>query len=255
MYVASAEPDRAERLLRAAERLNKGLRKLRFAPPVSHVYNPLEYADAAYAQYVRRYATTSKQVLFFGMNPGPWGMTQTGVPFGEVSHVRDWLGIEAPIRAPARQHPRRPVQGFACARSEVSGARLWGLWRSQYGTPDRFFAWAFITNYCPLVFMEESGRNLTPDKLPRAERAALLPLCDAHLREVVRTLTPAWVVGVGSFAKSRAEAALAELPADEPRPQIGTIPHPSPASPAANRDWAGLALAALDAQGVPRPRA
>lgn len=255
MYVETAHSDRPDQLLLAAQRLNAGLRKLRFAAPVSHVYNPLEYAHAAYAQYVRRYATSSKQVLFFGMNPGPYGMTQTGVPFGEVAHVRDWLGIEAPIDKPKRQHPQRPVLGFACTRSEVSGARLWGLWRSQYGTPERFFAWAFITNYCPLVFMEESGRNLTPDKLPRAERAALLPLCDEHLRAVVRTLTPAWVVGVGAFAKARAEAALAGLDEGEPRPRIGTIPHPSPASPAANRDWAGLALAALDAQGVPRPRA
>jgi single-strand selective monofunctional uracil DNA glycosylase len=238
-------------LLNAAEQLTRALRPLRFASPVSHVYNPLEYAGAAYAAYVRRYATSAKQVLFFGMNPGPWGMTQTGVPFGEVAHVRDWLGIEAPIGKPEREHPARPVSGFACTRSEVSGARLWGLWRAQYQTPERFFAWAFIANYCPLVFMEEGGRNITPDKLPRAERDALLPPCDTHLREVVRVLSPAWVVGVGSFAKARAEQALSQLGAAAPR--IATIPHPSPASPAANRNWAELALAALATQGVPRP--
>jgi single-strand selective monofunctional uracil DNA glycosylase len=255
--------DRPALILQAAERLSRALRGLRFAAPVSHVYNPLEYASAAYAAYVRRYATTPKRVLFFGMNPGPYGMTQTGVPFGEVNHVRDWLGIQAEVGKPKLEHPARPVLGFACTRSEVSGARLWGLWRSQYGTPERFFEWAFVTNYCPLVFMEASGRNLTPDKLPRAERAALLPLCDEHLRQVVSALSPEWLVGVGSFAKARAEAALAELPASEscsraeprastPRPRIGTIPHPSPASPAANRNWAELTLAALDAQGIPR---
>ncbi|HEX6241145.1 MAG TPA: uracil-DNA glycosylase family protein [Polyangiales bacterium] len=243
--------DRPTLLLKAADQLTRGLRRLRFAPPVSHVYNPLEYARAPFEAYVRRYATGEKQVLFFGMNPGPYGMTQTGVPFGEVGHVRDWLGIEAVVKQPAKEHPARPVLGFACTRSEVSGARLWGMWRALYGQPERFFAWAFVTNYCPLVFMEESGRNLTPDKLPRAERDVLLPLCDRHLRTVVEILQPAWVVGVGTFAKQRAQDALSALA--EP-PRIASIPHPSPASPAANRNWAELAVAALDAQGVPRPR-
>jgi single-strand selective monofunctional uracil DNA glycosylase len=242
--------DRPQLLLNAADQLCRGLRRLRFGAPVSHVYNPLEYARAPFEVYVRRYATSAKQVLFFGMNPGPYGMTQTGVPFGEISHVRDWLGIEAAVEKPRKEHPARPVLGFACARSEVSGARFWGMWRALYQTPDRFFDWAFITNYCPLVFMEASGRNLTPDKLRRAERDALLPLCDRHLRAVVQTLEPAWVVGVGAFAKQRAQEALAGLSA---APRIASIPHPSPASPAANRNWPELAVAALDTQGVPRP--
>lgn len=223
---------------------------MRFSAPVSHVYNPLTYARAPYEAYVRRYATGPKRVLFFGMNPGPYGMTQTGVPFGEVAHVRDWLGIEEEVKMPAKEHPRRAILGFACPRSEVSGARFWGLWRTSYGTPDRFFSWAFVANYCPLVFMEESGRNLTPDKLPMRERAPLLAACDEHLRAVLSALTPAWVVGVGSFAESRARAVVAqEKIAVQPR--VASIPHPSPASPLANRDWAGSALAALKAQGVP----
>jgi single-strand selective monofunctional uracil DNA glycosylase len=245
--------DRPRLLLSAADRLSGALAALRFSPPVTHVYNPLEYARAPYERYLRRFAATPKRVLFFGMNPGPYGMTQTGVPFGEIHHVRDWLGIEAPVHTPAREHPRRKISGFACTRSEVSGARLWGLWRAVYGVPERFFEWAFVTNYCPLVFMEESGRNLTPDKLRPAEKAALLAPCDAHLREVVAVLEPEWVVGVGAFAKARAVQALADVRVNGRALSIGSIPHPSPASPAANRDWAGLALSALDAQGVPRP--
>jgi single-strand selective monofunctional uracil DNA glycosylase len=234
----------AAELLAHSDTLRRALSTLRFGGSVAHVYNPLEYAHAPYAMYLERYANTPKKVLFFGMNPGPFGMTQTGVPFGEIGHVRDWLRIEAPVARPPHEHPKRPVVGFACTRSEVSGARLWGMWKSLYGTPERFFSWALVVNYCPLVFMDEGGRNVTPDKLAPAERAALFAPCDAHLRAVVATLTPSWVVGVGKFAEGRAREALSGV-------KIGSMPHPSPANPSANRDWAGVARAALEAQGVP----
>jgi single-strand selective monofunctional uracil DNA glycosylase len=249
---------RVRALLSAVDQLNESLSSLRFAAPVSHVYNPLVYAREAHADYLRRYAESPKHVLFLGMNPGPFGMAQTGVPFGEVKLVRDWLGIRGRIDKPAREHPQRRIVGFDCARSEVSGARLWGLFRDLFETPERFFAWGFVANYCPLVFMEESGRNLTPDKLPRAEREPLLAACDAHLSRVVDALEPRWVVGVGAFAKARAEAALGTGSASSrspaaPRasaPRIGSIPHPSPASPAANRNWAESARQALAAQRI-----
>jgi single-strand selective monofunctional uracil DNA glycosylase len=176
--------------------------------------------------------------------------------------VRDWLGIRGRIDKPAREHPKREIVGFACTRSEVSGARLWGLFRELFVTPERFFKWGFVANYCPLVFMEESGKNLTPDKLPRVERAALIAACDAHLVRLVATLEPRWLVGVGAFAKARAEQALAAVAArasareQDPNGaglRIGSIPHPSPASPAANRNWAEIARRALDTQGISLP--
>jgi single-strand selective monofunctional uracil DNA glycosylase len=244
---------RVRALLSAVDQLNESLSKLRFAAPVSHVYNPLVYAREAHADYLRRYAEGPKQVLFLGMNPGPFGMAQTGVPFGEVSLVRDWLGVRGRIDKPAREHPKRQILGFACPRSEVSGARLWGFFRDQFGTPERFFAWGFVANYCPLVFMEESGRNLTPDKLPRPEREALMAACDAHLARLVATLEPRWIVGVGAFAKARAEQAMRSVEGGS-SPRIGTIPHPSPASPAANRNWAEIARQALDKQGISLPK-
>ena len=244
---------RSRALLSAVDQLNERLGALRFAPPVSHVYNPLAYAHDAHADYLRRYGDSAKEVLFLGMNPGPFGMAQTGVPFGEVSLVRDWLGVRGRIDKPSPEHPRRPIVGFACTRSEVSGARLWGLFRDLFKTPERFFAWAFVANYCPLVFMEESARNLTPDKLPRAEREPLLAACDAHLVSVIRALEPRFVVGVGAFAKARAERVLSELPKGLTAPSIASIPHPSPASPAANRNWSELAQKALSSQGIVPP--
>jgi single-strand selective monofunctional uracil DNA glycosylase len=242
----------ADRILAGERRLTRTLAGLRFAAPVTHVYNPLEYARRPHAAYVRRYAHAPLAVLCFGMNPGPFGMAQTGVPFGEVAHVRDWLGIEEPVEKPSREHPKRPVEGFACRRSEVSGARLWGAIRAHYEKPERFFGHAFIANYCPLVFMEASGRNRTPDQLPAREREPLFRACDEQLRRLVALLQPAHVIGIGRFAEARAREALAGSGVE-----VGTILHPSPASPAANRDWAAQARRQLVALGVcsaPEPR-
>jgi single-strand selective monofunctional uracil DNA glycosylase len=236
---------RSSALLVIADELCRSLARLRFGPPVTHTYNPLLYARDPYARYAGCYGVRPKQVVLLGMNPGPFGMAQTGVPFGEVGLVRDWLRIEGPVRRPRREHPRRPIEGFACRRSEVSGRRLWGWARDRFGTPERFFRRFFVANYCPLVFMEESGRNRTPDKLPAAEREPLFRACDRALRRTVEHLRPRFVVGVGRFAEERARAAVGDLDLE-----IGRVPHPSPASPAANRDWPRQATLALTALGV-----
>jgi single-strand selective monofunctional uracil DNA glycosylase len=232
----------------AAETLARGASRLRFGPPVAHVYNPLVYARRSHAAYVARYANGRKRVVFLGMNPGPFGMAQTGVPFGAVEAVRGWLGIEAAVSRPRREHPRRPVQGFACRRAEVSGGRLWGAVAARVGTPGHFFAEHYVTSYCPLLFLEASGRNRTPDKLPVREQGPLFAACDRHLRSVVDALEPEWVVGIGRFAEARARAALADRGV-----RIGHVLHPSPANPKAQRGWGRSAERALVAQGVCRP--
>ncbi len=218
---------------------------MKFRPPVTYVYNPLVYAWAPYEAYLRKSSVTPKRIVFLGMNPGPFGMVQTGVPFGEVAAVRDWLKIEGPVGKPGREHPQRLVTGFACARSEVSGRRLWGLFAERFGTPERFFAEHIVMNYCPLAFLENRGRNRTPDKLPASERAALFAACDRHLRAVVTALQPEWLVGVGDFATRRGQLLLPQSAL-----KVGRILHPSPASPAANRNWKGLATRQLEELGV-----
>lgn len=223
-------------LIAAARALSREVSALRFSAPVTHVYNPLHYAWAPHRAYIERFATNRLQAVFVGMNPGPFGMMQTGVPFGEVAAVRDWMGLVEPVEAVSDSHPRRPIEGFACRRSEVSGRRLWGWAARRFGSPQAFFSKCFVLNYCPLVFLEASGRNFTPDRLPRAELAPLQAACDAHLRAAVAALEPAWVIGVGGYARARIEAALASLP-PETRPRVDQILHPSPASPAANRGW------------------
>lgn len=235
----------ARLLIDAARELSAAVDALPFAAPVTHVYNPLDYAWEVHRRYLERYGDGRRRVVFVGMNPGPFGMAQIGVPFGEIASARDWLGLEGPVGQPHVVNPKRPVEGFACARSEVSGQRLWGLFRARYGTPEAFFAEHFVANYCPLVFFE-GGRNLTPDKLPVAEQRPLLAACDTHLRSLVGALQPEWVIGIGNWAEKRAAEALAGLPGLK----FGRVLHPSPASPAANRGWAEAATRQLTELGI-----
>lgn len=234
----------SEQMIMAARALSEAVDQLRFGPPVSHIYNPLEYAAAVHEAYLERYANGRCRVVFIGMNPGPFGMTQTGVPFGEVAAVRDWLGLNGPVLRPRTENPKRPIEGFDCKRSEVSGRRLWGLFQQRFGSAEAFFRDHFVANYCPLVFLD-GGRNLTPDKLPSAEQQPLLAACDQHLQRICEVLQPEWVIGVGAWAERRAAEALKTRDV-----RIGRVLHPSPASPAANRGWAEAATAQLQTLGV-----
>jgi single-strand selective monofunctional uracil DNA glycosylase len=237
----------AAKLCAATWRLRRDVTRLEFARPVTHVYNPLDYARAPHRAYIERFGGTRKRVVFLGMNPGPFGMCQTGVPFGSVENVRDWLDISGKVAQPASIHPKRPILGFDCPRKEVSGTRLWGAIAHAYGEPEGFFARHYIANYCPLVFLETTGRNRTPDKLPVRERALLFEACDRHLRRLVRLLDPEWVIGIGAFAEGRALETLSDTGV-----RIGRILHPSPANPRAQRDWGGQVKRQLQALGVCR---
>lgn len=233
------------KLQKISAELSKACDGMRFGAPVTHIYNPLSYARTPHEQYLNKWGTGKKRVLFLGMNPGPFGMAQTGVPFGEVTSVREFLKVHGRVNKPQSEHPKRPILGFECPRSEVSGARLWGYFQEKFGTAERFFKHHFVINYCPLIFMEESGKNRTPDKLPSAEREPLCAACDLATQRVVEELAPEWVIGVGAFAEKRARHIFGE---DAVR--IASILHPSPASPKANRGWAEFAEQQLSALGL-----
>jgi single-strand selective monofunctional uracil DNA glycosylase len=233
-------------LLAHAATLRDAVDRLTFAPPVACTYNPLRYAWAPHAAYLSRYGSGRKRVVFLGMNPGPFGMAQVGVPFGEVAAVRDWLRIQEPVTRPDPEHPKRPVTGFACTRSEVSGRRLWGMFSERFGNAESFFADHFVLNYCPLVWMSESGANLTPDKLTAAERTAVDAPCLAHLRAVLDVLRPEHLVGVGGYAAKKFE----EITKPTDLWKITQILHPSPASPAANKGWPQEPIRTLVEAGI-----
>jgi single-strand selective monofunctional uracil DNA glycosylase len=235
-------------MIAAALELRRAVDQLDFSSRVPWVYNPLHYAWQAHQQYLERYAQATCRVIFLGMNPGPWGMAQCGIPFGEVERVKNWLHIDAPIDRPQPEHPKRPVAGLDCPKSEVSGKRLWGLMSERFASAQEFSQQHFVANYCPLVFMEQSARNITPDTLPAQLRQPLEVVCDRHLAQIIGTLNPEWVVGVGSFAEKRAQhviqgEGLAGI-------QVGRILHPSPASPAANKGWSAIVTRQLRELGV-----
>ena len=233
-------------LVAAARTLCRSVDSLQFSAPATHTLNPLDYAWAPHEQYLRKFGNGKKRVVFMGMNPGPFGMVQVGIPFGEVNAVRDWMKIDAPVAQPKSPNPSRPVEGFACTRSEISGQRLWALFSERFPNADDFFVDHFVLNYCPLAFFDHA-RNVTPDKLSKTESTPLYAACDTHLRACVDTLKPDWIIGIGKFAETQAKTALASA---NPKLRIGTVLHPSPASPMANRGWAPQAAAQLAALGI-----
>ena len=238
----------APRLIDIAVNLSRRLKRLAFSCPAAFVYDPTDYAVEPLTLYLERYGNGPKKVVLVGMNPGPWGMLQTGVPFGETGFVRDWMGIEGPVRSPAVIHPKRPVDGFDCARSEVSGKRLWGWAENRFGFPDDFFRDFFVLNYCPLAFFDKGGRNITPDKLTAADKEPLFRLCDRAIRQNIEVLAPDSVIGIGRFAYGRCLTAL-----DGAVLKVGRITHPSPANPAANRGWESIIEREFSGLGIDLP--
>jgi single-strand selective monofunctional uracil DNA glycosylase len=221
------------------------LTPLDFGEPITHVYNPLEYARAPYDIYLERYAVAPKEIVLVGMNPGPWGMVQTGIPFGDVEMVKNWLGIEATVGKPSAPHPKRPVQGFSCPKSEVSGKRLWGWAAKTYGTPEHFLKRYIVINYCPLAFFGENGHNYTPNLLRVADRKPLISVCDLALRHMIEYLNPQFVVGVGKFTAQRIKKNI-----DDNSIITGSITHPSPANPRANQGWSTIVTRELQELGI-----
>ena len=236
-------------LIAAAKQLRSRLDLLQFSSPATWVYNPLHYAWSAQETYLNWYGGGPCRVFLLGMNPGPWGMAQTGVPFGEIDSVRGYLKIETKIGKPDREHPKRPIEGFACTRSEVSGKRLWGLFSERFPNAQDFFTEHFVSNYCPLVFMDDGARNITPDKLPASEMKELDLVCDEHLQKSLLLLRPEFAVGVGAYAQD----CLKRVCNSHVKLQsiaVSKILHPSPASPAANRGWAEQATKQLEETGI-----
>ena len=202
------------------------------------VYNPLMYAWKVHEEFIRRSGGDGAKVILLGMNPGPHGMGQMGIPFAATSVVRDLLGISGiDVGQPAHPHPRRPVNGLDHPKEEVSGTRLWGLLQQRYGDASQIFKRVFIVNHCPLMILDgPRGTNVTPNNISGPVVDGLIERCDQHLREAVLALGAEQVIGIGKYAEKRAHAALIGMGI-----RVNACWHPSPASPLANRnggaDW------------------
>ncbi|XP_014675576.1 PREDICTED: single-strand selective monofunctional uracil DNA glycosylase-like [Priapulus caudatus] len=221
------------------------LRPLTFSEPVTHVYNPLEYAHQPHSDYVMKYLQGPKRVMFLGMNPGPYGMAQNGVPFGDGNHVRDWLKVQGEVYKPRPEHPNRPIVGLACTRSEVSGSRFWGFFKEKCHTPDAFFRHCFVHNYCPLAFMSKTGKNITPPQFCISQRKSLQEICGGALCRTIALLQVETVVAIGKYVEAQTRAALRDA-GMEHTVRLARIMHPSPINPNANKGWADVVTAQLE---------
>ena len=176
---------------------------------MAHATNPLDYAWPHHEQYLEQWGGLGATTLLLGMNPGPWGMAQTGVPFGATEVAKNFLNIQPhALETPTNAHPKRPIVGLDLERQEVSGTRLWNLMEEMYVTPEATFAELFVVNHCPLLLLGERGQNITPDNLPKALIEPVLEACDDHLREVVEVMGITRIVGVGKYAEKRARLAF-----------------------------------------------
>lgn len=215
-------------------------------------YFPLEYAGEVHREYLRRFGKRPKRSLFVGMNPGPWGMGQTGVPFADPEIAGEWMGLRnVPITIPQQQFEKRPIRGWESGRKEGSGQRLFGFFRERFGSLENFFEENFVINYCPVIMFTDAGKNLTPADLPRAKREKIFRECDPYLAYLIEFYRPAVLVGIGKFAFERIVAATATINFEC---STDWIPHPSPASPIATRDggryWKKLVGEKLEQLGV-----
>jgi single-strand selective monofunctional uracil DNA glycosylase len=230
----------------ATKTLNQQLEDFHFKNKVDSYYNPLEYAWPVHEEYLRKFGSDTKEAFMLGMNPGPWGMAQTGVPFTDPYIARDWMNLpEREVGTPDNERSDRPVQGWESDRKEASGQKLHGFFRTLYGNLEDFFEIGFVANYCPLVMFSEEGTNLTPEDLLKEDRVPLFEACDPYIESLIEFYDPDVLVGIGRFAQRRL-AAVRGLDEDE----VAYLPHPSPASPIATRDggdyWRNLVREELE---------
>ncbi|KAH8271369.1 hypothetical protein KR018_007666 [Drosophila ironensis] len=184
------------------EDLNKALEELEPASNIACIYNPLVYASRLHGDYLRRYLSGPKKLVLVGMNPGPNGMGQTGIPFGNVRTVKVMMQLSGTVDKPAVEHPKRPVVGLDCHIEEPSGVRLWELFLRLSGNMDTFSQQCFVHNFCPLAFFDEAGRNLTPSELKGTYKTRIRDLCLEALEQQLALLKPTIVVAVGEYVHS-----------------------------------------------------
>ncbi|XP_058130049.1 single-strand selective monofunctional uracil DNA glycosylase [Anopheles ziemanni] len=228
--------------------LSAGLRKIVLPSNVAACYDPIDYAAEIHSAYLERFLDGPKPVLFVGMNPGPWGMCQTGVPFGYVPAVRDWMGLRGTVSKPTPELPARPVEGLSCTREEQSGKRWWGLFQELCGTPEAFFRSCFVYNLCPLAFFHDSGRNITPSELKGKAKGEIQTISEQYLSIALTVLKPQIIISVGRYTEDRVKSLIKQ---QKLNPSIVThcMPHPSPRS-LNNTNWNEKAKVWLTDHGI-----
>ena len=219
-----------KKLINLTEAFNNKLNKIHFSF-TGIIYNPLDYAKDNYYEYLQNYVNEYIDNIFLGMNPGPYGMVQTGIPFGEINYVKNYLKINNTVNKPKTEHCKKIITGMNTERSEISGFRFWSLIKSKYQTAELFAEKNAVLNYCPLCFIEntQKGKNITPEMLSKSDKNQINICCDEYLKNIIMLIQPKKLIGIGSYAYKRFC-------------KVSTLPtfymlHPSPLNPKANKNW------------------
>ena len=191
------------------------------------VYNPLTYARNMHLEYLKKSTGHGATILFLGMNPGPFGMMQTGVPFGAVSYVRDYLNIKNDVKEFCL-HPKHKIIGLETKRDEPSGKKLWALMQSLYPKSNELFSHITVQNYCPLAFLDDSGKNIALNNVKN--RKELESLCDNYIKDYILDNNIKVLVGVGVYAYEKLLSLNLNL-------TVIKILHPSPLNPLSHKGW------------------
>ncbi|KAF7991960.1 hypothetical protein HCN44_010761 [Aphidius gifuensis] len=217
-------------LLNIELNLSINLDKLNYNNPIDYIYCPIIYAKTVHFNYLNKYCRDKKNIMILGMNPGPWGMSQTGVPFGEINIVIDWLKINGHIDKPKRQHEQRQVDGFSCKRSEISGRKFWSLFKKLSNNPDTFFRHCFLRNFFKptIIIIIIAG----------PEQKKLQEFCDQALIEVIKILDVKVIIGVGRFSEQRAKKVVKTAKLST---KVLWMIHPSPRA-TIGKNWQNLTL-------------
>lgn len=225
------------------------LNNLNYGPNVEYIYSPLDYASNLHKVFLKKFLCTSKKVLFLGINPGPWGMCQTGIPFGEVNIVRSYLRVDGEVLTPTNCHPQRPITGLNCHRSEVSGKRLWDLFiELSEGDPYKFFKDCFIHNYFPLALMNNNAKNITPGDLKSEYQKELQEICDKSLSDILTLFHTEIIVAIGKYAEKRSNEVVKKFRLTNIK--VVQIPHPSPRSVGTAEKWKKETLVQLKSYNI-----
>ncbi|XP_058812970.1 single-strand selective monofunctional uracil DNA glycosylase [Topomyia yanbarensis] len=238
-----------QRVYQLELQLCDALKQIPLPASAAVTYDPIEYAVELHLAYMQRYLDGPKPVLFLGMNPGPWGMCQTGVPFGYIPAVRDWMQLRGQVLKPIPELSVRPVEGLACTRGEQSGQRWWGLYERICGKPENFFRNCFVFNICPLAFFQANGRNITPADLKGTSKTRMQEVCTEYLQSALELFNPSIIISVGRYTEDRVKALVRQNLLDATRVQLKCMPHPSPRS-LNNTNWHDKAQQWLEDNGV-----
>ena len=205
------------------------------------VWNPQLYGLPLYRRFATEHLPTSRgAIVALGLNPGKYGMSQTGIPFTDVTRAaRVGIAIEPPGLAPASLRPF-----LKSYRVERSSASVYNLLDALWGGPAEGWRRLWAVAPCGLLFLEPDGTNVTPADARLARRDDVRELRLRVIRESVEAARPRGVLLLGQDVARVAADALGDV-------ETLVVDHPVARGPGRRGPawWAGVVAQAVRARG------